>query len=171
MKSPVVFTTHIYQLEYLLNVRYLEVPADVIEKLGGSLKIRLICTINNQLTFQCGLMALGESKAYITLNKARLKKLNVTLGDEIEVKLEPDPSKFGMDVPTELSEWLDQDVEAKRRYDLLSPGKQRYIIYYVQGVKSPHLRMERTTLMMENLKRMPENKFSFRFLLGKDDSI
>ena len=168
MEHVVTFTTQIYKLEYLLNVRYLEVPAEVISQLGGSMKMRLLCTVNDSVKFQCGMVALGEGKAYITLNKKILKKLGVNLGDEVHIKLEKDKSKYGMEIPEELSEWLDQDIEAKIIFDALSPGKQRYIIYYVSGVKSPLKRMERTSLMMENLKRMPEGKFSFRFLLGKE---
>ena len=168
MEHVVTFTTHIYKLEYLLNVRYLEIPAEVISQLGGSMKIRLLCTVNDSVKFQCGMVALGEGKAYITLNKKILKKLGVDLGDEVHVKLEKDESKYGMEIPEELSEWLEQDIEAKTIFEALSQGKKRYIIYYVSGVKNPLKRMERTSLMMENLKRMPEGKFSFRFLLGKE---
>lgn len=168
MDGSVCFTSYIDQLEYLLNVRYIEVPASIVKKLGGISRQRLVCTVNDQLSFQCGLVALGEGRGYITLNKKHLKKLNLGPGDEIRVCLEPDQSKYGMDVPQELEEWLSQDIEARARFDKLSPGKQRYIIYYVSQVKSPRKRMERTTLLMENLKLMPEGKFSFRFLLGKE---
>lgn len=168
MAYDIKFNTRICRLEYLLNVRYLEVPARIVEKLGGISKQRLICTVNDMLTFQCGMVALGDGKGYITLNKKQLNKLDVGLGDEVCVHLKPDQSKYGMDVPDELQEWLSQDQEANERFEDLSPGKQRYIIYYVSGVKSPHKRMERTALLMQNLKRMPEGKFSFRFLLGKE---
>lgn len=168
MESPINFTTHIHRLEYLLNVRYLEIPPEIVDQLGGISKQRLLCTVNDTLTFQCGMVALGEGKGYITLNKKQLKSLGVDLGDEVRVSLKPDNSKYGMDVPAELEEWLSQDTAARERFDGLSPGKQRYIIYYVSGVKSPQKRMERTALLMENLKRMPEGMFSFRFLLGKE---
>lgn len=168
MNESITFTSRIHQLDYLMNVRYLEVTQDIIEKLGGSLKVRLVCTVNDSVTFQCGLMALSGGNAYITLNKKYLKKLGVELGDEVYVKLVKDESKYGMEMSSELSEWLTQDPDAKKKFDELSPGKQRYIIYYVNGVKSPLKRMERTSLMMENLKRMT-GKFSFRFLLGKEE--
>lgn len=168
MNESITFMSRIYQLDYLMNVRYLEVTKDTIERLGGSLKVRLLCTVNDSITFQCGLMALSGGNAYITLNKKYLKQLGVELGDEVQVKLIKDESEYGMEMSSELSEWLAQDIEAKTKFDELSPGKQRYIIYYVNGVKSPLKRMERTSLLMENLKRM-KGKFSFRFLLGKED--
>ncbi|ELR73162.1 hypothetical protein C900_05211 [Fulvivirga imtechensis AK7] len=160
------FKTTIEQLDYL-NTKYLEVPKEVVDELG-TMKIRLLCTVNNSLTFQCGLMALGEGKAYISINAKRMKQLGVKLYDQVTVALEKDESKYGMPVPEELEELLKQDLEGKRRFDKLTPGMQRYIIYYVSGVKNPQLRLDRAIMLIENLKRSVEGKETFRFLLGKD---
>lgn len=160
------FKTTIGQLDYL-NMKYLEIPKEVVDEFG-TLKIRLVCTVNNSLTFQCGLMALGEGKAYISINAKRVKELGVKLGDEVHVALKKDDSKYGMDVPEELAELLKQDYEGKRRFDKLTPAMQRYIIYYVSGVKSPNLRLDRAIMLIENLKKSVEGKETFRFLLGKD---
>ncbi|UII32107.1 YdeI/OmpD-associated family protein [Fulvivirga ulvae] len=160
------FKTTIGQLDYL-NMKYLEVPKEVVDAFG-TLKIRLVCTVNNSLNFQCGLMALGEGKAYISINAKRMKELGVKLGDEVHVALKKDDSKYGMDVPEELAELLKQDYEGKHRFDKLTPAMQRYIIYHVSGVKSPNLRLDRAIMLIENLKKSVEGKETFRFLLGKD---
>ncbi|GAA0894389.1 hypothetical protein GCM10009122_40700 [Fulvivirga kasyanovii] len=160
------FKTTIGQLDYL-NMKYLEVPKEVVDEFG-TLKIRLVCTVNNSLNFQCGLMALGEGKAYISINAKRMKELGVKLGDEVHVALKKDDSKYGMDVPEELAELLKQDYEGKLRFDKLTPAMQRYIIYHVSGVKSPNLRLDRAIMLIENLKKSVEGKETFRFLLGKD---
>ncbi|MBL6445130.1 DUF1905 domain-containing protein [Fulvivirga sp. 29W222] len=160
------FKTTIGQLDYI-NMKYLEIPKEVVDEYG-TMKIRLVCTVNNVLSFQCGLMALGKGKAYISINAKRMKELGVKLGDQVQVALEKDNSKYGMDVPEELEELLKQDYEGKRRFDKLTPGMQRYIIYYVSGVKSPNLKLERAIRLIENLKKSIEGKETFRFLLGKD---
>ncbi|WP_162428447.1 DUF1905 domain-containing protein [Pontibacter pudoricolor] len=146
---------------------YMEVPAKVIEQLGGKFKVRVLCTINDKLTFQGGLVALGGGSGYISINNKRLKQLGLQRGDEVQVKLEPDESEFGMETPEELAEIFSQDDEAKRRFDLLPPGKQRYILYYVAGVKNSQLRIDRALLLINNLKRLPIGKESFRELLKK----
>ena len=112
-------------------------------------------------------MALGEGKAYISINAARMKKLKVEEGDTVSVSLTKDESKYGMELPEELVEIFRQDKEAKRRFDLLTPGKQRYIIFYVAGVKNPQLRIDRAMLLLTNLKKLPEGKEEFRAMLGK----
>ena len=162
---PVEFNSYIDQLEYLLNVHHLTVPAEVVEKIG--IKTRLICTINNSLSFQCGMVALGEGRAYITVNNARMKKLKIKHGDEVAVKLEKDDSKYGMPVPAELQELLRQDDEGLRRFEALPKGMQRYIIFYVSGVKSSQLRIDRAIFLIENLKKTTEGKETFREILGK----
>ncbi len=165
-KPSINFETKIYKLEHLLGMNYLEVPVDIVEQLGGKFKVRLICTVNDKLSFQCGLVALGNGNGYISINAARMKKLGVKFKDKVEVKLEKDESKYGMPVSEELAELLKQDVEGRRRFNMLTPGKQRYIIHYVNTVKNTQLRIDRAVLLITNLKKTKEGKESFREMLG-----
>lgn len=162
----VTYKSKIYKLEHLVGMHYFEVPVDVIEKLGGKFKMRLLCTINGKLTFQGGIVALGNGNGYISINAARLKKLGLKFKDEVSVTLKKDESKYGMAMPEELKELLDQDEEGMRRFKMLPPGKQRYIIYYVGMVKSSQKRIDRAILLITNLKKTKEGKESFREMLG-----
>lgn len=165
---PITYKTKIYKLERLLGMHYLEVPPDIIDQLGGKLKIRLICTVNDKISFQCGLMALGNGSAYISINNARLKKLGLKFKDTATVSLKKDDSEYGMEMPEELKELLKQDEEGQRRFNLLTAGFQRYIIYYVAGVKNTQKRVDRAIMLITNLKKTKEGKETFRQLLGKD---
>lgn len=160
------YKTHINKLPHLPG-HYIEVPAEIVQQFGGKFKVRLLCTINDKLTFQGGLVALGGGTGYISINNKRLKQLGVQSGDEVQVKLEPDESEFGMEIPEELTEIFNQDDEGKRRFDMLPPGKQRYILYFVAGVKSSQLRIDRALLLINNLKQLSIGKESFREMLRK----
>lgn len=166
-KKSIEFTTYINKLGHLVGVHYLTIPKSIIKKLGGQLKIRLVCTVNKSLSFPCGLVALGNGDAYISINAKRMKLLGLKNGDEISISLLEDTSEFGMDMPQELTELFLQDEEGRRRFELLPPGKQRYIIYYVSLVKSCQLRIDRALLLIGNLKNLPIGKESFREMLGK----
>lgn len=146
-------------------MHYLEVPQDVVQALG-TLNIRLLCTVNSQLKFQCGLMALGEGRAYISISKKRMQQLGLKLHDEVRVTLEKDDSTYGTEVPAEMEELLQQDEEGNRRFLLLKPGMQRYMLNHVSAVKSPQLRVDRAITLIENLKKLPEGKENFRAMLG-----
>lgn len=162
------FETHIDTLEYLLGVSYLFIPERVVKALGGIQSGRLICTVNGSPGFQCGLVALSQGNAYITINKARMKKLKLKVGDSVQVKLEKDESEYGMEIAEELETLLQQDKEGMRRFRLLSPGKRRYIIQHVGAVKSPQLRLDRAITLIGNLKQTTEGKENFRMILGLD---
>ncbi|KAA5545758.1 YdeI/OmpD-associated family protein [Adhaeribacter rhizoryzae] len=164
--SVITYATPIGRLEYLVGMHYLEVPAEILQQLGGKFNMRLLCTVNHKLTFQGGLMALGQGNAYISINNKRLKQLGVKYGDVVQVTLQEDKSQYGMDMPEELAELLQQDNIGRERFDQLTPGRQRYIIHYVSAVKNPQLRIDRAILLIENLKQLPLGKESFREMLG-----
>ena len=162
--ADITFQSAIYQLNYL-NTKYLLVPKAVVEQMGG-MKQRIICVVNGQVSYQSGFMALSEGNAYISINAQRMKKLKVELGDEVNVELKKDDSKYGMPLPEELEEVFLQDTEGFQRFEQLTPGKQRYIIGYVAGVKNTDKRIERALLLISNLKLLPKGKETMRGFLG-----
>ncbi len=166
--KPLSFTTTIGILKHLKGMHYLEIPKQVVTKIGGIGAKRLLCNVNQQLTYPAGLVALGEGKAYITISTKRMKELGVTKDDEVNVTLTEDVSEYGADMPEELAELLKQDTEGKYRFDVLPPSVKRYVLNYVATVKSQQLRIERAFLLISNLKKIPLGKENFRRMLGKD---
>lgn len=162
----IIFTTRIGILKHLTGMHYLEIPENVIAELGG-FNNRLICTVNNQLKFQGGTMALGEGRGYVTISTAKMKQLNLELGSTVSVKIEPDHSEFGTEVPEELEVVFASDKEGFERFMLLTKAMQRYIINYVKTVKSSDKRIERSLLLIGNLKTLEKGKETFREMLGK----
>jgi hypothetical protein len=162
------FTSSISKLDHL-NTHYIEISASIVKKLGGKFNVRLLCTLNNQLTFQCGIVALGKGKGYISINAKRLEALKLKRGDKVKVSLEQDDSEFGAEVPEELTEVFAQDQEAFQRFEKLIPGKQRFIIRHVSAVKNSQLKIERAILLMHNLKKLTPGKETFKGMLGIRD--
>lgn len=129
---------------------------------------RFEITVNNKVNFRGGSMVLGEGKSYITISKARMKELDVSLEDEITIELKKDNSQFGMDVPVEFQEVLAQDSEANSRFSQLTKGTQRATIYLVNQLKTSEKRIEKSIFLLENLKKAPKNNVTMRHILGKD---
>jgi hypothetical protein len=166
--QPLKFKSHIAKSPKF-NLYYFEISEKMVKKLGGKFRVRLLCTINKIDTFHCGLQSLGNGKGYIMLNKKRIKSLNLKDNEKVELILEPDNSDFGMEMPNELEELLNQDDIGKARFLMLTPGKQRNIIHFISSVKSQHLRIERAINLIENLKRIPKGKETFRKILGVEE--
>lgn len=160
------FDTTIHHLEYL-NMMYLLVPKTVLEQVEGGLKQRLLCSINQGKAFNCGLVSLGNGDAYIGLNATLRKNNKLELGDVVNITIEADTSEYGMQMSEELKEVLAQIPDADRRFHALTKGKQRYIIHYVNGVKSSQKKIERSLLLINNLVKLPEGKEGFDGLLRK----
>lgn len=129
---------------------------------------RFIVTINGKETWRGGTVSLGDHSAYITFSGERMKALGVVEGDSVDVTLKKDTSKYGFDVPEEFTELLNQDSEARRRFDNLTMGLQRAIIYRIIQYKSSEKRIEKSIFFLENLKRSIEGETNMRHIIGKD---
>ena len=141
---------------------HFELPEGTASHFGGSFPIRVICTVNKSLRFHCALMSMGNARSFITLSKAKMKEAGLKEGDSASLVLEADTSKYGMEMPEELSTLLEQDDEGRRRFDMLSAGKQRNIIHHVSSVKNQQKKIDRAIMLIESLKTIPENtRFTF----------
>ena len=129
------------------------IPNDIFLKM---IKIapnkRIICTINNTLTFHC---AMNPKKGfhYIMISKEKLKSINSEIGTTIFVKIIPDSSTFGMHDCNELQEVLYSDPDGNVLFEKLTLGRKRSLIYWISKVKNPELRIEKSFVLMEHLKR------------------
>ncbi len=147
-----------------MGYSHITVPAEVVEAVGG-FNTRLLCSLNGHKKMHSGLMGKGDGRGMIIVNKKRQKEWCLNFGEEITATIELDHSKYGVEMPEELEALLEQDTEGCLLFETLTPGQQRYIIGYVDGVKSIQKRIDRAILLINNLKTMVEN-FDFRYLLG-----
>lgn len=107
---------------------FLRIDAGIVEQLPQKRATRLVCTLDNRVTYQCGLNHLGDGDFFIILSIKRLNALNKGIGSKVLCKLEKDPNELGVDVPEVLQALLVQDDELKTRYDRLTDGKKRGLI-------------------------------------------
>jgi len=87
------------------------------------------------------------------LSKQKQKELNLSLGDEFEIQLFEDTSKYGVDVPEELEEVFLTDLEAFTIFETLTKGKQRSIIYGLKRFKTSQQKIDKALILCENLRR------------------
>lgn len=113
-------------------------------------------------------MVLGDGASYISISKSRMKTAGAELDDVISIELKKDTSELGMDIPEEFIEVLSQDPNANERFEQLTKGTQRAVIYLVNQLKSSEKRIEKSIFLLENLKKVPKDKATMRHILGKD---
>lgn len=141
-KSPVESGWHFIPVKAKIGKRF--------EQENGSR--RVVCTINSAESFQCALIPWGEIFTII-VNKSKRDKLGIAAGDKVSIELAADESKYGLPMPEELQEVLDQDPEGDQLFHLLTPGKQRSILYFVGKVKDIDKRIHTALIFIDHIKK------------------
>jgi hypothetical protein len=155
-------TTKLQNFESNLWGYHFPIPAKKGKKYVDGDNRRIICTINNGYRLQCALMSSKEGY-FILINKELVKKLNLVIDEEVELKLEKDHSEFGHEVPESFQALLEQDHEGKAYFELLTMGKQRSLIYIVKKVKNIDSQVNKGMAILDHLK-MAKGKLDFRAL-------
>jgi len=164
-KILIKFKAYITLHKSIFGANCIVISKKHVNKIGGY-KIRLLCKINNNLYFPCAIMPIGDGSGYIMLSKEKYKKLKLNNDEEFKIELTKDESEFGMPLPEELIEILNQDSDGRKRFEELSPGKQRNIIYYTSKIKNQQLRTEKAWIFIQNLKNEPKGKERVPYILG-----
>lgn len=131
---------------------FLEVSKEIVAKFGfeGKSK-RVICSINGSEGFQCALMPSGDI-FYIIVNKKKRDALGIVAGDTVSVELVRDESKYGLPMPDELQEVLNQDPEGDRLFHALTAGKQRSLLYLIGKINDIDKRIHQALIVVDHLK-------------------
>lgn len=129
------------------------VPKKTALKFIDGLDKRVVCTLNQTESFHAALMPLGDGNFFINVNKQLRNKLKVNDGDEILVSLVKDESEYGLPLPDEFKELLEQDIAGNDLFHALTAGKQRTLLYIIGKPKSPDLRIRNGIAILEHLKR------------------
>jgi len=133
---------------------FLRFDKELVAPLGfaGSIR-RVVCKLNGVEKVQCALLPAGNGIEYcISLNKKIRNKLGLAVGDVVGVELTRDESKYGLPMPEELQEVLNQDDVGNKLFHALTNGKQRTILYYVAKYKDVDRRIGSALIILEHLK-------------------
>ncbi len=130
-------------------MRGLEVPAEVIEALGGGERPPVTIRINghewrSRIAKMRGRYLIGFSKA----NRAAA---GVDTGDEVEIQVEVDTEPRVIAEPEDLTRALDADPAARAAWDALAPSHRRRHVHAIEGAKKPETRARRIAKTLEEL--------------------
>ena len=97
---------------------------------------------------------MGNAKgAYkISVNKEHRDKAGIKPGDICTVKLERDDSEYGIPMPPELAEVLEQDPAGKEFFESMTNGRRRVVVWHVNKVKDADERIRQALIIMEHVK-------------------
>ena len=153
MPKPVKFKAVLTVATPESGWHYIPVPWKTGEKFpkSGTTR-RVMCTINGTETFPCALMPY-DGEFTVVVNKARRKKLGIDAGDKITVEIAADESEYGMPMPEELQEVLNQDPDGLKAFESMTPGKRRSFMYSIGDIKDIDKRIHTALIFIEHIKK------------------
>jgi actin-like ATPase involved in cell morphogenesis len=125
----------------------IEVPAEVIERLGGGNRPAVVVDVNGYV-YQCTIAVMG-GKHLISVSAAIRRETGLSGGDSIVVKLTLAEGPRPVVVPADLAAALDDEPIARRFFDGLSNSLQRYHCDNIVGAKSAETRQRRISKAIE----------------------
>mgnify|MGYP001798348535 FL=1 len=114
---------------------YLRLDADIINQFSRKRATRMICTIDEKVSYLCGLNHLGDGNFFIIVAGKYLNALAKELGDQVHYQIEEDPDQLGVDMPEVLTVFLEQEPELRKVFNKLTDGKKRSLIYQIIKIK------------------------------------
>lgn len=122
-------------------MRGLEVPPDVVARLGAGKRPRVIITINGHSWRSR--VAIMRGRFLLGLSNANRQAAGVVTGEQVEIELEFDPEMPTVIVPEDLARALDGDRVARAAFDRLPEGRKREHVRAIESAKKPETRERR----------------------------
>ena len=138
------------------------IPIDIAKSFIVGMNRRIICHINNEHKIQCALMPYCNGY-FILINQSLVKKLNLSINQEVSLTLEKDTSEYGHEVPETFQMLLEQDEKGSEFFEQLTPGKKRSLIYLVGKVKNIDSQLNKGLAILDHLK-VEQGKLDFKKL-------
>lgn len=130
---------------------FVQLNAEDVNQFPLKNKTRLVCTLENSLSFSCGLNHIGDGNYFIILASKYLSTLGKKLNDKIYFQVFQDTNPLGVEIPEVLIAMLEQDVELKKIFENLTDGKKRNIIFNIIKIKNIDLQISKTpSLILES---------------------
>ncbi|PPF34023.1 YdeI/OmpD-associated family protein [Pseudoclavibacter sp. AY1H1] len=126
----------------------IEVPVEVIERLGAGKKPAVVVTVNGY-TYRSTVAVMG-GRFLISFSAEKRKETGIEGGDPITVVIELDTEPRTTEVPADLAEALD-DAGALARFDALSPSARKAHVTKVESAKADATRERRIAAVVASL--------------------
>ena len=144
------FDQYVQQLEKRKGgYYYLKVDAATVEQFDKKRSTRLKCIIDEKVTFSCGLNHFGDGHYYIILARRNFKVLEKNVGDLVSFEIFEDPNPLGVEMPEVLKVLLEQDDIVKEKFERLTDGKKRTLIYYMLKTKDIDKQVEHCLMFLD----------------------
>jgi bifunctional DNA-binding transcriptional regulator/antitoxin component of YhaV-PrlF toxin-antitoxin module len=126
-----------------------EVPAEVLDGLGGGKRPKIVVTING-FSYPSSVGSMG-GRSLIPVSAEVRTKAGIAAGDEIDVEVVPDTEPRAVVVPDDLAAALSAEPAARAAFERLSYSNQRRHVQAVEQAKTAETRQRRIGKVLSEL--------------------
>jgi hypothetical protein len=126
-----------------------EVPAEVLDGLGGGKRPKIVVTING-FSYPSSVGSMG-GRSLIPVSAEVRTKAGIAAGDEIDVEVVPDTEPRAVVLPEDLAAALGADPAARAAFERLSYSNQRRHVQAVEQAKTAETRQRRIGKVLSEL--------------------
>ena len=126
-----------------------EVPPDVIAKLGAKGRVAIRATFNG-VPYRGSIMRMGGT-TMLGVTRGIMQQAGVDVGDTLEVVVENDVEPRDVAVPAELAAAFKRDGALRRAWDALSYTARKEHAASIEGAKRPETRARRVDRVLDAL--------------------
>ncbi|WP_353814771.1 YdeI/OmpD-associated family protein [Agromyces sp. SYSU T00266] len=127
----------------------IEVPAEVVEALGGGRRAPVVVIVNGY-RYRSTLAVMG-SRHLIPFSSDKRAATGISGGDPISVELELDTEPRTVEPPEDLAAALDSTPGAREAFDRLAPSHRKAHVTAIVDAKTPETRARRIAKAVEKL--------------------
>lgn len=127
----------------------IEVPDDIVERLGAGKRPPVRVTINGH-TYRSTVAVMG-GQFLVGVSAENREKAGVAGGEEIEADIELDTEARVVTVPPDLAEALGRVAAARQRFEALSYSRQKALVTGIEGAKTEETRQRRLRKAIDDL--------------------
>jgi Bacteriocin-protection, YdeI or OmpD-Associated/Domain of unknown function (DUF1905) len=127
-----------------------EIPADVVAKLGGRGRIAVTATFDG-IPYSGSIVSMGGSKRVLGVRRAILAEAGKGPGDTLTVVVRNDDAPRSVEIPDELAKALRANEAARTYFESLSYTHRREYADHVTEAKKAETRTRRAARTIESL--------------------
>lgn len=143
------FQAPLAKVESTLISTVIYIPQSIIKELPQS-RVRVKGTMNSA-PFALAVQYRKSGNSFFIVSKPLRKAAGIREGDSVKVKFRIVSDK--VELPEELKAVLAQDDEGMRAWKKITPGHQRSLCHYINGVKNVDSRITRALFLVNKAKQ------------------
>ena len=135
---------------------WVDIPADVVQKLGARARVPVNASFDGT-PYRGSVVPMGGVHV-LGVTKAIREAIDKSAGDTVHVILERDDEARVVEIPEDLAEALEEDLQAKAFFEALAYTHRREYVVWIVEAKRAETRQRRVREALEMLSRRQKTR-------------